>query len=82
MRLSKCVRLLVLAVGLVLISGGTARSQVNTADLLGHVLDPQGLAVVGAKVTVENLATGAARTADADERAGIALSGFRQDATS
>ncbi len=67
MRLSKCVRLLVLAVGLVLISGGTARSQVNTADLLGHVLDPQGLAVVGAKVTVENLATGAARTADADD---------------
>src|SRR6266852_443826 len=67
MRLSKCVRLLVLAVGLVLISGGTARAQVNTADLSGHVLDPQGLAVVGAKVTVENLATGAARTADADD---------------
>ncbi len=67
MRLSKRIRLLVLAVGLVLISGGTARSQVNTADLWGHVLDPQGLAVVGAKVTVENLATGAARTADADD---------------
>ena len=67
MRLSKRIRLLVLAVGLVLISGGAARAQVNTADLSGHVLDPQGLAVVGAKVTVENLATGAARTADADD---------------
>ncbi|PYU12623.1 MAG: hypothetical protein DMG29_13560, partial [Acidobacteria bacterium] len=66
MRLSKRIRLLVLAV-LVLISGGAARAQVNTADLSGHVLDPQGLAVVGAKVTVENLATGAARTADADD---------------
>src|SRR3989442_860918 len=67
MRLSKRIRLLVLAVGLVLISGGAARAQVNTADLSGHVLDPQGLAVVGAKVTAENLATGAARTADADD---------------
>src|SRR5437870_1256170 len=67
MRLSKRIRLLVLAVGLVLISGGAARAQVNTADLSGHVLDTQGLAVVGAKVTVENLATGAARTADADD---------------
>src|SRR3989442_13190221 len=67
MRLSKRIRLLVLAVGLVLISGGSTRARVNTADLSGHVLDPQGLAVVGAKVTVENLATGAARTADADD---------------
>src|SRR2546422_2214441 len=67
MRLSKRIRLLVLAVGLLLSSGGAARAQVNTADLSGHVLDPQGLAVVGAKVTVENLATGAARTADADD---------------
>ena len=49
MRLSKRIRLLVLAVGLVLISGGAARAQVNTADLSGHVLDPQGLAVVGPK---------------------------------
>src|SRR3989442_15808017 len=66
MRLSKRIRLLVLAVGLVLISGGAARAQVNTADLSGHVLGPQGLSVGGAKETGENLATGAARTADAD----------------
>lgn len=29
-------------------------SQVNTADLLGRVTDPKGLAVAGAKVTAAN----------------------------
>ncbi len=45
----------------------TASAQVNTADLGGQVLDPQGLAVAGAKVTVKNLATGATRTATSDD---------------
>jgi len=36
-------------------------AQVNTADLVGRVLDPKALAVVGAKVTVTNTATGYTR---------------------
>ena len=59
--------LLLLATALALLSGGAARAQVNTADLSGQVLDPNGLAVPHAKVTVENLATGAARTVEADD---------------
>src|ERR1700683_4380233 len=41
-------------------------AQINTAQLGGHVLDPQGLAVAGAKVTVRSLATGATRSLTAD----------------
>ena len=59
--------LLALATALVLLSGGAARAQVNTADLSGQVLDPNGLAAPHAKVTVENLATGAARAVEADD---------------
>jgi hypothetical protein len=40
-----------------------AFSQVNTADILGRVLDPKGLAVPGAKVTVVNKDTGLTRQA-------------------
>lgn len=36
-------------------------AQVDTADLVGRVLDAQGLAVAGAKVTVTNTATGFTR---------------------
>ena len=36
-------------------------AQVNTADIVGRVLDPNGLAVAGAKVTVTNTATGFTR---------------------
>ncbi|HYL86917.1 MAG TPA: TonB-dependent receptor [Candidatus Angelobacter sp.] len=42
-------------------------AQVNTAALSGTVVDPQGLAVKGAKVTVTNTATGASRTSVADD---------------
>ena len=59
--------LCLVVVGLVLLCGGTARAQVNTADLSGQVVDPKGLAVPGAKVTVENWATGASRTAETDD---------------
>jgi hypothetical protein len=45
----------------------TAVAQVNTATLTGLVTDPQGLAVRGAKVTATSLATGAERTATADD---------------
>src|SRR5712691_561507 len=38
-------------------------SQVNTGDIVGRVLDPNGLAVPGAKVTVTNKDTGLTREA-------------------
>jgi Carboxypeptidase regulatory-like domain/TonB dependent receptor len=40
----------------------TVSAQVNTATLSGTVFDPQNLGVKGAKVTLTNAATGAART--------------------
>ncbi len=63
-RIWVCLFALALALGLAF--GLAASAQVNTADLGGQVLDPQGLAVAGAKVTVKNLATGATRTAASD----------------
>jgi outer membrane receptor protein involved in Fe transport len=42
-------------------------AQVNTATLSGTVIDPQGLAVRGAKVTVTNAATGATRSLVVDD---------------
>ena len=51
----------------VLLGVATAVAQVNTATLAGMVTDPQGLTVRGAKVTATSLATGAERTATADE---------------
>jgi len=48
-------------------------AQVNTVNVSGTVLDPQGLAVKGAQITLKNLATGAERatTSDADGRYSI-----------
>ena len=54
--------------------GGAA--QVNTATLSGTVTDPQGLAVRGAKVTVTNAATGAARSIVADDEGRYTLIGL------
>jgi hypothetical protein len=45
----------------------SAAAQVNTATLSGTVVDPQGLGIKGATITLENSATGAQRTADADD---------------
>ena len=42
-------------------------AQVNTATLSGTVIDPQGLAVRGARVTVTNAATDASRSLVVDE---------------
>jgi hypothetical protein len=47
-------------------SAGVAAAQ-NTASLSGTVVDPQGLAVRGAKITLTSSATGAARSATANE---------------
>jgi hypothetical protein len=43
-----------------------ARAQVNSVDLSGQVVDPKGLAVAGASVTVKNLATSAMRSTTTD----------------
>jgi carboxypeptidase family protein len=66
MRVCKCASLIVLLAGLVAVAARPALAQINTANLSGHVLDPKELAVPGAKVTVENLATGASRSTDSD----------------
>jgi len=50
-----------LLVILLLAIPAATRAQVNTVNLSGTVLDPQGLAVKGAKVTLKNLATDAKR---------------------
>jgi outer membrane receptor protein involved in Fe transport len=42
-------------------------AQVNTVNLSGTVLDPQGLAVQDARLTLRNLAIGAERTATSDD---------------
>jgi Carboxypeptidase regulatory-like domain/TonB dependent receptor len=52
---------------LVLGCASSAVAQVNTATLSGTVVDPQGLAVRGAKLTVKNAETGAARDAVSDD---------------
>jgi hypothetical protein len=61
-----CVCAIILCV-LVLSCAVRGAAQVNTATLSGTVTDPQGLAVRGAKVTVTNAATGAARTITVDD---------------
>ncbi|HEV2194108.1 MAG TPA: carboxypeptidase regulatory-like domain-containing protein [Candidatus Acidoferrum sp.] len=57
----------VLLVLLVLGGAAAVLAQVNTATLSGTVFDPQNLGVKGAKVTLTNAATGATRTAVADD---------------
>jgi hypothetical protein len=52
---------------LILGCSAIAMAQVNTATLSGTVMDPQGLAVRGAKLTITNAGTGAERTAVSDD---------------
>ena len=56
---------LLLAV-LVLVMAGASWAQVNTVNLSGTVMDPQGLAVKGAKVTIKNPGTGLEREVVSD----------------
>jgi hypothetical protein len=51
----------------ILLGVSSAAAQVNTATLSGNVIDPQGLAVRGAKVTVTLLATGSERSVNVDD---------------
>ncbi len=64
MRLHTLVFLLGLCLAGALVATDPAYGQVNTVSLSGTVLDPQGLAVVGAKVTLKSLATGATRSTE------------------
>jgi len=58
-----CFALLIV---LVLVMAGTTRSQVNTVNLSGTVMDPQGLAVKAAKITIKNPGTGLEREVASD----------------
>lgn len=60
----------------ILLGVGSAVAQVNTATLSGNVIDPQGLAVRGAKVTVTLLATGAERSVNVDDAGHYTLVGL------
>jgi len=66
MRLANFMFCTLLALGVGLLVGGTIRAQVNTVNMSGTVLDPQGLAVKGAMLTITNVANGAVRTATSD----------------
>src|SRR5690348_7275081 len=66
----------VLLVLLVLGGAAAVLAQVNTATLSGTVFDPQNLGVKGARVTVTNAATGATRTAVADDNGRYNLVGI------
>jgi hypothetical protein len=52
---------------IVFFCGTIGSAQVNTATLSGTILDPQGSAVAGAKITMTNPLTAVARTTVADE---------------
>ncbi|MGA2419106.1 MAG: TonB-dependent receptor [Candidatus Acidiferrum sp.] len=54
----------------------SVQAQVNTAALSGTVLDPQGLAVAGAKITMTNPLTGVERSITADEGGRYTLVGL------
>src|SRR5436309_393868 len=61
-----------LGIFLLLIAGTTARGQ-STAAFQGTVLDAQGGAVAGAKVTVKNLGTGLERSTETDSTGNFSI---------
>lgn len=69
--------LAVLLVFALLGSSGTALAQTATASLYGDVTDPQGAAVVGARVTLTNVATQAVRSTTTDERGRYQIVGLQ-----
>jgi len=68
-----------LLVVLVLMAPGTSRAQVNTVNLSGTVMDPQGLAVKGAKITIVNPGTGLERTVTSDANGHYEVVGLPPD---
>ncbi|MGH9712353.1 MAG: TonB-dependent receptor domain-containing protein [Candidatus Acidiferrales bacterium] len=66
MRLRNMLFFVLMGMILALSLASQSGAQTNTVNLSGTVLDPQNLAVKGAKVTLQNLANGAERTAASD----------------
>ncbi len=61
-----------LGIFLLLLAGTTARGQ-STAAFQGTVLDAQGGAIAGAKVTVKNLGTGLERSTETDSTGNFSI---------
>ncbi|MBZ5543679.1 MAG: TonB-dependent receptor [Acidobacteriia bacterium] len=59
---------------------GPAWGQVNTAEMSGTILDPQGAGVPGAQVTAKNRATSATRTTVSDDTGHYRIVGLRPGA--
>src|ERR1700687_443096 len=76
MRWSKATRIFIYVLLVVERYVGVVFAQSNAVDLSGQVLDPQGSAVVGAKVTVTSLATRASRTVDTSDEGRYTLVGL------
>ncbi len=69
----KLLRVMAFVLTLVSLSGGVAVGQVLYGTLVGNVTDPQQAAVVGAQVTIKNLATNYAVEAKSDDRGAYEL---------
>ncbi len=76
MRLRNLVPYVLLVAGLVLAMSIGTRAQIDTVNVSGTVLDPQTLAVKGAKLTFRNLATGAERAASTNANGRYELVGL------
>jgi hypothetical protein len=76
MRSRNLVPSVLLVAALVLAMSIRTRAQINTVNVSGTVLDPQTLAVKGAKLTFRNLATGAERTASTNANGRYELVGL------
>ena len=66
----------VLSCATLLLGGGPAFAQVNSATLSGVVTDPQGLAVRGTKISVTSAATGSERSAVVDDNGHYSILGL------
>lgn len=76
MRLRNFLFFALLGMVLGLSLAGQVGAQTNTVNLSGTVLDPQNLAVKGARVSLKNLANGAERTATSDSNGRYEIVGF------
>ena len=56
---------------------GLASGQAETGQVIGKVVDPNGAAVAGATVTIKSLATGAERTATANEEGSYTITNLQ-----
>jgi len=72
----RCIRAVAIMFVALVFSNLLVQAQNETGRLSGLVLDPSGSAVVGAKVVVRSLATGATRSADSDKGGRFAFDGL------